>query len=704
MLVPLNKDISLTTITLSLIYLISKKTKNNFFKSFFYFSLIGDKKDQTKYIINKYFKKNITVLENIDFSEQYFNSDKYHALINQVIAKCFNHKDINGLMLIKGINQTQHIDAMKINYEVAQNINAEVVFIENLKKYSFEYINIKENHIKTFFKCNQYKNVLGLIFNNINSPFIQKKLNFSEKLNLLYGVKKNKNIFTIKKDIFLKSRFFSTLACIPWNKNLLKLSIMEVCSFLNVNIINMNNIENAIIKEIIIFDEDYIPIQSNNYNHSLFLVHFSRAEVFINKLFLKWKSKKFGGVLVTGVSKFQNICLHLMHYFKNSNIPIFFVNINTIETLSKLQKFNFNINCYDKRHIYKILKYVSSYFKDINFSCFQNKKNNFNKKYSPQAFFYHLKSLAKISKKRIILPEAYEPRILQAAVIADNLGIAECILLGNAKKIFKIANEKGISLSKGIQIIEPNSIRDNYISRLLDLRRHKGITEFSAIQQLQDNTMLATLILESNKVDGLVSGAVHTTAETIRPALQIIKTNPMYSLVSSIFFMLFPQEVFIYGDCAINVNPSAEELAEIAVQSASSAKIFGIDPRIAMLSYSSGYSGHGLQVEKVRNAASLVKLKQPHLILDGPIQYDAAVSRKVSQLKTPNSEILGSANIFIFPDLNSGNITYKAVQRALGLVCIGPMLQGLRKPVNDLSRGASIEDIVYTITLTAIQS
>ncbi|QFQ32909.1 phosphate acetyltransferase [Buchnera aphidicola (Aphis fabae)] len=705
MLVPLNDNVSLTTTTLSLVYLISKKIKNNFFKSFFYFSLIDNSIDNTKFIINKYFSKNINSLENIDFSKQCFNSNQYHMLVNQVIEQCYNKKDINnGLILIKGINRKQHIDANKINYEVSQNINAEVIFVEYLKEYSLEYIHKKENKIKIFLNYSQYKNILGFIFNNIGSPLIQKKYDFIENLNILYNFQKNKNIFKIKKDIFFTNKFFSTLACVPWNQHLLTPSIMEICSFLNANIVNMKNTKNSIVKKVIIFDENYVKISIKNYNHSLFLVCLSRLETFVDEFFLRLKIKKISGIILTGVSKFTKKILYLINCLKDSNIAIFFINTNTITTLSQLQKFNFNINFYDKIHIYKILKYISSYFKNINFSFFQDKITGDNKKYSPKEFCYYLKMLSKKNKKRIILPEAYEPRILKAASISSDLGIAECILLGSPKKIFKIANDKGIYLSKDITIIEPDSIRDSYVSRLIELRKNKGITECSAIKQLQDNTILATLILESNKVDGLVSGSINTTANTIRPALQIIKTNPIYSLVSSIFFMLFPKEVFIYGDCAINVDPTAEQLAEIAIQSANSAKIFGIEPRIAMLSYSSGYSGNGLQVEKVRYATDLVKLKQPNLIIEGPIQYDAAISRKVSKLKIPNSAISGSANIFIFPDLNSGNITYKAVQRSLGLICIGPMLQGLRKPVNDLSRGASIEDIIYTIALTSIQS
>lgn len=212
------------------------------------------------------------------------------------------------------------------------------------------------------------------------------------------------------------------------------------------------------------------------------------------------------------------------------------------------------------------------------------------------------------------------------------------------------------------------------------------------------------MMLERNEVDGLVSGAVHTTANTIRPPLQIIKTAPNASLVSSIFFMLLPDQVLVYGDCAINPDPNAEQLAEIAIQSADSAAAFGIEPRVAMISYSTGTSGQGADVDKVREATRIAKEKRPDLVIDGPLQYDAAIMENVAASKAPNSPVAGKATVFVFPDLNTGNTTYKAVQRSADLVSIGPMLQGMRKPVNDLSRGALVDDIVYTIALTAIQA
>ena len=237
------------------------------------------------------------------------------------------------------------------------------------------------------------------------------------------------------------------------------------------------------------------------------------------------------------------------------------------------------------------------------------------------------------------------------------------------------------------------------------VERRKGkLTEPMAEAQLTDPVVIGTMMVQLGEVDGLVSGAINTTANTVRPAFQLIKTSPDFKLVSSIFFMLLPEQVVVYGDCAINPMPNAEELAEIAIQSADSAAAFGIVPKVAMISYSTGESGSGDDVEKVREATRIAKARRPDLLIDGPLQYDAAAIESVGRQKAPNSPVAGQATVFIFPDLNTGNTTYKAVQRSANVVSVGPMLQGLNKPVNDLSRGALVEDIVYTIALTAIQA
>jgi phosphate acetyltransferase len=323
---------------------------------------------------------------------------------------------------------------------------------------------------------------------------------------------------------------------------------------------------------------------------------------------------------------------------------------------------------------------------------------------SPPAFRYDLVTRAQQAGKRIVLPEGDEPRTVQAAAICQRRGIAQCVLLAKPESVEAVARAHHITLPEGLQIIDPDEVRERYVAPMVELRKDRGLTAPVALQQLEDNVVLGTMMLARDEVDGLVSGAIHTTANTIRPAFQLIKTAPGYNLVSSVFFMLLPDQVLVYGDCAVNPDPDAEELAEIAIQSARSAEAFGIPPRVAMISYSTGSSGTGEDVEKVRKATQLAREREPGLLIDGPLQYDAAAIASVGQQKAPDSPVAGKATVFIFPDLNTGNTTYKAVQRSANVISVGPMLQGLRKPVNDLSRGALVDDIVFTIALTAIQA
>jgi phosphate acetyltransferase len=323
---------------------------------------------------------------------------------------------------------------------------------------------------------------------------------------------------------------------------------------------------------------------------------------------------------------------------------------------------------------------------------------------SPPAFRYQLIQKARAANKRIVLPEGDEPRTIRAAVICTEKRIARCVLLGQRKVIESVADAMGVELPMELEILDPHEVAGRFVEPMVNLRKAKGLTASQALLALEDTVVLGTMMLAVDEVDGLVSGAVHTTANTVRPALQLIRTAPGSSIVSSCFFMLMPDQVLVYADCAVNPDPTAQELAEIARQSADSAEAFGIDAKVAMISYSTGASGAGDDVEKVRAATELAKARWPELAIDGPMQYDAATVREVAAQKAPGSAVAGQASVFIFPDLNTGNTTYKAVQRSANVVSVGPMLQGLRKPVNDLSRGALVDDIVFTIALTAIQA
>ena len=324
---------------------------------------------------------------------------------------------------------------------------------------------------------------------------------------------------------------------------------------------------------------------------------------------------------------------------------------------------------------------------------------------TPQMFTYQLLDRARSDRKRIVLPEGEDDRILKAAGRLLQRGVAELTILGEEPQVRARAAELGVDLSAAA-VLNPRTseLCDKFAEQYAELRKHKSITVEQAREIIHDVSYFGTMLVHNDMVDGMVSGATHTTAHTVRPAFEIIKTLPDVSTVSSIFLMCLSDRVLAYGDCAIVPDPTSEQLADIAISSARTAAQFGIDPRVAMLSYSTGTSGTGADVDKVRTATELVRKRKPDLLVEGPIQYDAAVDPTVAKAKMPDSKVAGRATVLIFPDLNTGNNTYKAVQRSAGAIAIGPVLQGLNKPVNDLSRGALVEDIVNTVAITAIQA
>ena len=326
---------------------------------------------------------------------------------------------------------------------------------------------------------------------------------------------------------------------------------------------------------------------------------------------------------------------------------------------------------------------------------------------TPKMFQYNLVKRAKMHRKHIVLPEGSDERIIIAAARLLAMDVVDISIIGNKKQIESKVAELGLDLDfSKVQIINPieSEHYDDYVATYYELRKAKNVSMAMAKDLLEDVSYFGTMMVYKGHADGMVSGAAHTTQHTILPALQFIKTKPNCSVVSSVFFMCLEDRVSVFGDCAINPNPTAEQLAEIAISSADSSLAFGIEPKVAMLSYSSGTSGKGDEVDKVRKATEMVKAQRPDLKIEGPIQYDAAVDLEVGQSKMPNSEVAGHASVLIFPDLNTGNNTYKAVQRETGALAIGPMLQGLNKPVNDLSRGCTVDDIINTVVITAIQA
>jgi phosphate acetyltransferase len=409
------------------------------------------------------------------------------------------------------------------------------------------------------------------------------------------------------------------------------------------------------------------------------------------------------GVLLTGGLKPDGRVLGLCHEAIATGLPILSVDVDSFPAASAVAAMPPRIPVDDAERVDLVMNAVADEI-DPAWVKTLARADRPRRRLSPPAFRHRLVETARAANKRIVLPEGAEPRTVAAAAIAAQRGIARCVLLGDPGEVQAVARKQGITLPGTVEIVDPATIAPRYVEPLVQRRKAKGMTPELAAGELGDAIMVGTMMMALDEADGLVSGAVHTTAHTIRPALQLIKTVPGCDLVSSVFFMCLPEQVLVFGDCAVNPNPTAEQLADIAVQSADSARAFGIEPRVAMLSYSTGTSGGGDDVAKVKLATDLARKLRPELAIDGPLQYDAAIVPEVGRQKAPTSAVAGRATVFVFPDLNTGNVTYKAVQRSANVVSIGPMLQGLAKPVNDLSRGCLVEDIVFTIALTAIQA
>lgn len=385
------------------------------------------------------------------------------------------------------------------------------------------------------------------------------------------------------------------------------------------------------------------------------------------------------------------------------SIPILAVDTDTYDTAKNLSHVNARLRVTSQR---KIALALGLFNASTDIKAIEQKIANAQSKVlTPMMFEYKLFERARLDKKRIVLPESSDERILRAAEIILRREVAEIVLIGNEKEVKENYLRLGLDLSKATIIDHMNSKHmKEFIDTFYEMRRAKGLTYQVAEDTMHNVNYFATMMVQLGYADGMVSGAIHATSDTIRPALQIIKTVPEVSVVSSVFFMCLQTRVLVYGDCAVNQDPDAKTLSEIAFSSAQTAVSFGIEPKVAMLSYSTGESGSGADVDKVREATKLVKENHPELLVEGPIQYDAAIDKAVAMTKLPNSKVAGEATVFIFPDLNTGNNTYKAVQRSSDAIAIGPILQGLNKPVNDLSRGCLVEDIVNTVAITAIQA
>ncbi len=493
-------------------------------------------------------------------------------------------------------------------------------------------------------------------------------------------------------------------AVIPMDKSLKNPSMKEVHAAVGGRLLFGENLLSTQVGNTIVGAMQVPNFLRRLQENTLVVTPGDRSDLLISGLQANISSSypKVAGFVLTGGLVPEEPVLQLIQGLQTV-VPVIAVETGTFQTSNQVGSIQSRIAPENTR---KIELAIAAFGKYVDVDALDERLITFQPEgITPRMFQYQLVQRAKKHRKHIVLPEGNDDRILRAAAQLITQNFVDLTLLGDPAEVAAAAGRLGVSLN-GVQVIDPvrsEHFRD-YAETLYELRKTKNVNLEMARDLMTDVSYFGTMMVYKGHADGMVSGAVHTTQHTIRPALQFVKTRPGFSVVSSVFFMCLPDRVSVFGDCAVNPNPNAEQLAEIAISSAETSMAFGIEPRIAMLSYSSGSSGQGEEVEKVRKATQIVKERRPDLMVEGPIQYDAAVDPTVGRQKMPDSAVAGQASVLIFPDLNTGNNTYKAVQRETGALAIGPVLQGLNKPVNDLSRGCTVADIFNTVVITAIQS
>jgi len=606
------------------------------------------------------------------------------SLLEQIVSLYQEAAHDKDVVIVEGMVQNRQSSyASRVNFHLAKSLDAGVILVSAAEdEPSSELIERIEILAQLFAGPNDPE-LCGLMLNKVRDP-AALSAHWQESAPRL------------------ENGGLRLLGCIPWQAELNAPRTSDVADWLGARVINAGDFHQRRMHKIVLCTRAVANTVHLLKPGVLIVTSGDRADIIIAASLAAMNGVPLAGLLLCSDLPPDARIMELCRGALQAGLPVLSVQTGAYETATNLNRLSREIPVDDRERAEKVADFVAEHLDAewLRTRCGQPREVRL----SPPAFRYQLVKRAQAANKRIVLPEGSEPRTVQAAAICQARGIARCVLLAGREEVEAVARAQGIELPPDLEIVDPDLVRENYVAPMVHLRKGKSLNAPMARAQLDDNVTLGTMMLAQEEVDGLVCGAIHTTASTIRPALQLLKTAPGIALVSSVFFMLLPDQVVVYGDCAVNPDPSAEELAEIALLSAESAAAFGIEPRVAMLSYSTGSSGNGADVEKVRRATELARAARPDLLIDGPLQYDAAAIASVGQQKAPHSPVAGRATVFIFPDLNTGNTTYKAVQRSANCLSVGPMLQGLRKPVNDLSRGALVDDIIYTIALTAVQA
>ncbi len=650
----------------------------------------GDKrKDNHIELMLDYFKIKQTYEESFGLTRseivRFLNENQEDKILDKIIRKYKKLEKKFDFIIIEGSDFTGEgsIVEFEMNIKIASNLSIPAIIIGSGKNKTMQefigsmklaYDGFREKEVE----------VIALIANKIQPKNLKSVVN-----NLKKAVSKQTYVTAIPRDEFLANP-----------------SIYDIIRIFDAKILFGENNLGRHIKHIAVGAMQMRHFLRYLKNQTLVITPGDRADIILSALQAdkSYSYPDIAGIVLSGGLIPEKPILKLIEG-TNINVPLISVKPQTYDVATTIRSMPIQINPKD---IKKIMRSIRLFNKHVDVKLILDRFIRFeSKRVTPSMFLYNLEEKAAREKKRIVLPESTEPRILKAACQILSRDLADIILLGDEKNIKNIAKTHGINLDwDKVTIINPKEspLLEKYARKIHELRKHKGVNEAMAYDLAEDPTYFGTMMVREGDADGMVSGAVHTTAHTIKPALQLIKTKPGSNFVTSTFFMAMPERVSAFADCAIVPNPNAEQLAEIGIATADAAKKFGIEPRVAMLSYSSGSSGTGEEVEKVRKATEIVRKKRPDILIEGPIQYDAAVDPEVGKKKMPDSPVAGQATVMIFPDLNTGNNTYKAVQRETGALAIGPMLLGLKKPVNDLSRGATVDDIYNTILLTSIQA